>query len=235
MVDLWLPESTGAYHHRKVEMRWAIVFFILFFIWLTLYAPVVSAAPVDADGPPVYVTRQELQQIINERNRYRDNFITLKEYVDSRFASAGSALRAAKADMEKRLDGMNEFRASLRDQANMFASKAGFDALRSKVDNMVSKGEFDSLRSKTDTIVGKSEFNAVMKKVDEADKRAQDDIKDLQLSRAEISGKASQSSATIAMGMGLLGMCLAIASLIISVLKIRRRQEDYGEHIAIHK
>ena len=211
-----------------------VILFLVLFICLALYAPVFSADPAEADGPGSYVTRQELQQIINERNKYRNNFITLKEYVDSKFSSAESAIHAAKSDMEKRLDSMNEFRASLRDQANLFVSKAEFDALRSKVDNMVSKGEFDAMRSKTDTIVGKSEFQAVMKKVDESDKRAQDDIKDLQLSRAEISGKASQSSATIAMGMGLLGMCLAIASLIVSVLKMRRRQDDYGGHISLH-
>lgn len=49
------------------------------------------------------------------------NAWTLKEYVDRRFSDQHDAVQAALAAAEKRLDGMNEFRATLADQGATFA------------------------------------------------------------------------------------------------------------------
>jgi hypothetical protein len=53
---------------------------------------------------------------------------TLKEYVDKLFEDRDRALEAALAAMEKRLDGMNEIRGQMKDQANTLATRAEVDA-----------------------------------------------------------------------------------------------------------
>lgn len=48
------------------------------------------------------------------------NQVSLFDYVESRFKATEKATKLAYALLEKRLEGMNEFRAALRDQANQF-------------------------------------------------------------------------------------------------------------------
>ena len=47
----------------------------------------------------------------------------LREYTDTRFRSQEEATERARASMEKRLDGMNEFRNTLKDQGATFITK----------------------------------------------------------------------------------------------------------------
>jgi hypothetical protein len=49
--------------------------------------------------------------------------ITIKEYIDARFSAVESARVSAYNAMEKRLDGMNEFRDTLRDQSGKFPTR----------------------------------------------------------------------------------------------------------------
>jgi len=55
--------------------------------------------------------------------------VTLTEHFDERFRAQEKALELAYASMEKRLDGMNEFRQALRDQNSLFVNRAEHDAL----------------------------------------------------------------------------------------------------------
>ena len=57
----------------------------------------------------------------------------LKKYVDARVSDLRSAIEGSRQTMEKRLDGMNEFRDSLKDQAEKFASKESVDAIERQV------------------------------------------------------------------------------------------------------
>lgn len=56
--------------------------------------------------------------------------------MDILFAAQDKALAAAKVEMERRLDGMNEFREQLNSQANTFATKV---ELRNEIDKTVLK------------------------------------------------------------------------------------------------
>jgi len=49
--------------------------------------------------------------------------ISLREYVEVRLDEMGKAITIARDQMEKRLDSMNEFRQSLRDQNTLFVTK----------------------------------------------------------------------------------------------------------------
>lgn len=60
--------------------------------------------------------------------------VRMKSYVDALFAAQDRAVLAALASQDKRLDGMNEFRQTLTDQASHFASKESVELLRTDFD-----------------------------------------------------------------------------------------------------
>jgi hypothetical protein len=49
--------------------------------------------------------------------------VSLKEYVDAKFCAVENARKDALSAMEHRLAGMNEFRETLREQANKFLTR----------------------------------------------------------------------------------------------------------------
>jgi hypothetical protein len=105
--------------------------------------------------------------------------VTLKEHVEARLASLEKSLGVAREDLdvrleqaraqlEKRLEGMNEFRQVLRDQNSSFVTKSEHDIV---MDRLIS----------------------------------------LELTRAELSGKASRTSV-------LVSVCIAVVGLLLSVI-----------------
>jgi hypothetical protein len=59
----------------------------------------------------------------NSRGSRRYNGIALEKYVDTRFDAVDAAVKSAKESMEHRLDGMNEFRSAMKDQAGKFVTR----------------------------------------------------------------------------------------------------------------
>ena len=103
--------------------------------------------------------------------------VTLKEYFECRLEDMEKARISAYQSMEKRLEGMNEFRDALRDQASRFVTR----------DEMT-----------TNTITLRS------------------DVKTLEISKANLEGKASMSSVYAS-------YALATISIIISLIAIITR------------
>ena len=62
--------------------------------------------------------------------------VPLRAYVDARIDDLKEAIADARTTMDKRLDGMNEFRDSLRDQADRFATIERVDALEKLVQEL---------------------------------------------------------------------------------------------------
>lgn len=62
-------------------------------------------------------------------NNTEDLKISLKDHFDSLLAARDKAEAEARAGMEKRLDGMNEFRDALKDQSSKFVTRAEVIAL----------------------------------------------------------------------------------------------------------
>jgi hypothetical protein len=104
-----------------------------------------------------------------------DDTVPLKEHIESRIAALENATTIAAENMEKRLDGMNEFRAQLKDQANTFISR--------------------------------NEYVLTIEKLIS-------DIKTLQLSKANLEGKASQQSVLVAYLISIIGIIIALISLL---------------------
>ena len=60
----------------------------------------------------------------------------LREYTDTRFTAQEEATERARASMEKRLDGMNEFRNTLKDQGQTFITKTEHSAWCDRVSKL---------------------------------------------------------------------------------------------------
>jgi len=67
-----------------------------------------------------YIDREVERAVRDAENRINHQ----REVSDSRFMSIEEARRLAKIEQDKRLDGMNEFRETLRDQASTFMTRS---------------------------------------------------------------------------------------------------------------
>ena len=56
--------------------------------------------------------------------------VSLKEHIESRLQALEKATEEAKKTLEKRLEGMNEFRSQLKDQAGTFITRVEFEAFK---------------------------------------------------------------------------------------------------------
>lgn len=58
----------------------------------------------------------------------------LREYLDAKIDGIDQATKLAATMMERRLDGMNEFRETLKDQASRFATRAEMDEVKDRIE-----------------------------------------------------------------------------------------------------
>jgi len=65
----------------------------------------------------------------------------LEKRVDQRFELMDRALTVALSAMDKRLDSMNEFRSSLRDQASQFADRKELDLRLKPIETFVNQSQ----------------------------------------------------------------------------------------------
>ena len=132
---------------------------------------------------------------------------TLEKYVEQEFLWLERSTSTTASVMEKRLEGMNEFRDALKDVTARLATRV----------------ELEETRKGIATLFTRTEHEAFMKSVDA-------DIRSLRESRAELKGMASQGevaevrqenrrSTTIAFILGTIGAICGIASLIREFMK----------------
>lgn len=157
------------------------------FIIISLVLLLFPIKSISAEDTPIgYVTQKEFSEFISKFNdKSVSSYISVKDYVDSRFSAIQDATKSARDSMERRLDGMNEFRASLKDQADRF--------------------------------VGREEHSVIINKLDERIKIHDSDLKSLEITRAVVEGKASQTSVTVTFIFALLGVFISTASLVILI------------------
>ncbi len=104
--------------------------------------------------------------------------ITLKQYIDSRVDALEKQAEMRADSLEKRLDGMNEIRGTMKDQASKFVDRAELTTFKEAVEK---------------------------------------DLRILRESRAELQGKAEQSSVNVSLVLAAGGL---IVSLVIAILHI---------------
>ena len=87
--------------------------------------------------------------------RWKDG-VSLREYVDAKFEAVAHATEQARENMERRLQGMNEFRDTLRDQASRYVTRDECNLSKTKIEDDV-----DELREFRAALNAKAGQNAV--------------------------------------------------------------------------
>jgi hypothetical protein len=147
-----------------------------------------------------------------------DDIIALKELItermsaiqillEQRIASIEKATIIANATMEKRLESMNEFRAQLKDQTITFITRTDHDNLVAKLDVGLKE-----VKDGIQKFISRAEYESQIEKLET-------EIKELQLSRANLEGKASQSSVAVAYILSGIGLLLSIIGVILNLAK----------------
>jgi archaellum component FlaC len=95
---------------------------------------------------------------IKKSNNSFQNAVSLKEYIDAQLESRDKAVISALASNEKRLDGMNEFRDALKDQAGRFITRTEYETLMTKLNE-----EIDEIKDCISDI--KSSISAIQTKL----------------------------------------------------------------------
>jgi hypothetical protein len=143
-------------------------------------------------------------------DRDADNFniVTMRDYVDRlleditrhydvRLEAVSDATARALAANEKRLDSMNEFRETLRDQANRLATRQEVEQIRDQMQRFLTLVEYSARHEKV-----------------------MSDIESLKISRATLDGKASQNAVNSAQVTAWIGLVVGVLGLLFALLKI---------------
>lgn len=81
---------------------------------------------------------------------------SLKEYIDIKFTAIESSTKLAQDNLNTRLESMNEFRMSLKDQSSNFITRVEHDAMMTKYDS-----DIRVLREQNAKNEGKASMNSV--------------------------------------------------------------------------
>lgn len=152
-------------------------------------------SPVGAHGQEAGISPATLRGEIRSGDT-----VPLRDYIETRLSAIEQATRLAREGMEKRLDGMNEFRATLDDQAKSVPTRLEFTAKLEKYES-----EAQALRADISKLAPIAELQAIRV-----------DVQSLRESRAEISGKATQVQMMWAMGIAIASFVIAGARFILT-------------------
>jgi hypothetical protein len=99
----------------------------------------------------------------NPRPPHTDEFITLKEYVDTKFCYLDRAMETNNKNLELRLASLNEIRDALRDRDATFITKVEFNAILTRLEGCINGLETDirSLRESRSLLEGKASQSSV--------------------------------------------------------------------------
>ena len=111
--------------------------------------------------------------------------VSWREYVDLRFDENQRALEKSERDMDARLESMNEFRDTLRDQASRFVTR--------------------------------DEVKLCLKPIEDGIKDLSKAIRDLEINKATLAGKASQNAVIFLGAATLIGLIISIITFIMNL------------------
>lgn len=136
--------------------------------------------------------------------------VTLRDYMESRLAAIEKATTIAYDAMNKRLEGMNEFRQSMQDMRGETVTRKEYDQLRERLSGYASCSEVDALEQRLEQLF---QLRSVQMKEIETDIQALNEF------RAELRGKASTQSVMIAYIVSAIGIIFSIIGLIDKLVK----------------
>jgi ribosome-associated translation inhibitor RaiA len=89
----------------------------------------------------------ELSNKFHDSKAYVDiRFTDLQIKMDVHFSSIQTAIDKAETAINTRLEGMNEFRDQLKDQAGQFVTRPEFTGLKDQVAHHITRGEFAAIQ-----------------------------------------------------------------------------------------
>jgi hypothetical protein len=135
--------------------------------------------------------------------------VSLRDYFDSQINDLRRSIVVAQVAMERRLEGMNEFRESLRDQNTTLARKEELEGIRRQ-----SQNDLESIRGRLNNCVTASEHQLICDRLDKLEVR----INSLEQFKAEMGGKASQSSVSQALLISGIGILIGIVSIVLGFI-----------------
>lgn len=121
------------------------------------------------------------------------------------------ATEVAYQTMDKRLQSMNEFRETLRDQASKFTTREEQGLIVSRIEQ-----DIKNLQVTRSEMVTQTTYLATLKDI-------QKQVEDLKLSRANLEGKATQESVNAVSGKAQFGIILAVVSTALAVFNFISR------------
>jgi vacuolar-type H+-ATPase subunit I/STV1 len=186
--------------------------------------------------------RQVIDRVIAVRDSLQDKITSIQSLLETKLIEVEKATRLAATSIDKRLENMNEFRASLKDQAALFATRQELVTFKERTEQdiqqlMEGKVTIDqkinglerttvaynaSLDKRLETMnefreALKDQATHFMNKEDSNQRwaRNDEDIRMLRESKALLEGKASQNAVNIAT---IIGIVAIIASFINGIL-----------------
>jgi hypothetical protein len=120
----------------------------------------------------------------------------LEKRIELHFKLNTTALEKADEKMSVRLAAMNEFREALKDQTAQLVNKTEYNTVKDRMAAFCLRGDFDSSVA-----------------------RLEEKIRTLELSKAELAGKANQSSVTWATVFAVAGLIMGFLELILRIAK----------------
>jgi len=102
------------------RFRIAIVIGTLFITSLSYAQTGPPKSEIGSKENPYYMRSEELTL----KGYFDARFIALEELLNAKIHAQDKAVELAKTSMERRLDGMNEFRATLKDQTATFVTRS---------------------------------------------------------------------------------------------------------------
>ena len=139
----------------------------------------------------------------NDNHNFKNNeAVSLRDYFEAKLEAVENATNLARIAMETRLQGMNEFRDSLRDQAAKFLPREEYEISRCQ---MVE--ELKGLRRDVTKYITREEYES-------SHLRVEKDVQYLRESKASLEGKASQGAVYVAYILAVISMFIAAFSLL---------------------
>ena len=124
--------------------------------------------------------------------------ISIREFLECRLIALEKATTVAAYGLDRRLEGMNEFRDQLRDQTSTFITRNEHDIVIQRLGD-----DIKYMREQFGNLFSRKEYEVSMANVSS-------DIRILRESKATLDGKASQLSANIALTISVIGIMLSL-------------------------
>jgi hypothetical protein len=144
-----------------------------------------------------------LVKVASVENTLTSKIHAVEDKVEMTFKLNAIAIDKAERLMGDRLAGMNEFRDALKDQTKSLLPKSEHDAVSARQDEAI-----DRLQSNIPQLVTRNEHSEMMTRIEKQ-------IRDLELSKALLEGKASQTSVNVSLAIGLIGLLIGIFSIVL--------------------